>query len=296
MSPARTEVVRWSPFDSAGRVKKTLSVKAIGTGNCWDTYTTVGDIAYRCIKGHLIYLPCWRDGPDPTEYVICSGDPWTPSVERLRSPHLLLDPGVTFDDARDYPWAIELTTGDRCLLGQGAHSVIRRGSRTLVVDYQCGRDKIVLLRNLRRGRVWRIGMARYVNLDVGFKLLGDRTIRRAFFGALPPAMERQHELAHEAVAAARRVIHKKTPRASLGLAWVRLTLPGARWAHVIFSSVKDRGFAVLHRSNGRWLDASSYKPYCTRLPTRVRRQLFFDRLTWKTRPYPPLMPSGEQRC
>src|SRR6266571_8846038 len=71
---AKTEVVRGSPFDATGIVKKSLTVKPIGTGSCSDTYTTVGDIAYRCGRGDGLYFPCWRDGPNPTEFVLCAGD------------------------------------------------------------------------------------------------------------------------------------------------------------------------------------------------------------------------------
>jgi hypothetical protein len=296
-APTRTEIIRWSPFNAAGFVKSSLRVHRIGTGRCADTYTTAGDIAYRCGRGNYLYFPCWRDGPNPTEFVLCTGDPWTTSVSRLRSPGLLLYPGVTYLDNAYSPWAIELSGGEHCRLFQGAHSSIHRGKRTYVVDYYCDRDNLVLLRNLRRGLVWRIGAARYVNLKVGYKLLGDRTIQRAFFGALPPPMERERKLAARAVAAARVVIHRDAARAHLDLAWVRLTLPDAQWAYVLFSSTGGKGwFALLHREDGQWIDASAYKPYCKTLPQRVRRQLFLDRQTWNPPPDWSSASPGEQRC
>lgn len=299
-SPAasvKTEIVRWSPFDAAGVIKKTLKVHREGTATCVDTYTTAGDIAYRCGRGNYVYFPCWRDGPRPTEFVLCTGDPWTSSVSRLRSPRLLLYPGVTYLDDAYSPWAIELTSGERCSLVQGAHSAIHRRKRTYVVDYYCDRDDLVLLRNLRRGRVWRIGAARHVNLRVGFKLLGDRTVRRAFFGALPPPMEHQRQLAAQAVATARRVVHAKAPRAHLDLAWVRLSLPDAQWGYVLFSSTEGKGwFALIRRDHGRWVDASSYQPYCRTLPPEVKRQLFLPRNKLNPPPYGSLAPPGEQRC
>lgn len=294
---ARTEIVRWSPFTNDASVKKSLTVREEGTGRCSDTYTTAGDIAYRCGRGNYLYFPCWRDGPDPTSYVLCIGNPWSKSVARIRSPGLLLYPGVTFLDDAYSPWAIELASGERCTLFQGAHSAIHRRNRTYVVDYYCNRTGLVLLRNLRRGRVWRIGAAHFINLRSGYKLLGDVTIRRAFFGALPPPMERQRQLAAHAVEAARHVIHRLTPHAHLDITWVRLTLPDARWAYVIFSSVDGRGrFALLHRNNAGWVDASSFKPYCTTLSPRVRHQLFLGRNTWNPPPYWSQAPPGELRC
>jgi hypothetical protein len=295
---ARTEIVRWSPFDAGGHVKRTLSVRVAGAGRCSDTYTTAGDIAYRCSRANTLYFPCWRDGPNPTAYVLCTGDPWSKSVSRLRSPGLLLYPGVTYLKDAYAPWAVELTGGERCRLFQGAHSAIHQGGRTYVVDYYCGRaGRLVLLRTLRRGRVWRIGAARYVNQRVGYRLLGERTIRRAFFGGLPPAMERQRKLAASAVATARLVIHRKTPRAHLDLAWVRLTLPDPRWAYVIFSSTDGKGwFALLHRTSGQWDDASGFKPYCKRLSPAIRHQLFLRLGMWEPAPYWSEAPPGELRC
>jgi hypothetical protein len=291
VTPPPTDVVRWSPFDGDGHVKPTLSVKELGVGRCTDTYTTAGDIAYRCGRGNGLYFPCWRDGPGRTDAVICTGDPWGSRVERLRSPGLLMYPGVTFRDDAYAPWAVELTDGARCRLFQGAHDAIHRGNRTYVIDYYCDRDDLVLLRNIRRGRVWRIGAAR------GHKLLGDRTIRRAFFGGLPPPLERQRRLAAQAVATAKRVVHADSPHAQLDLTWVRLTLPDAGWAYVIFSSVDGKGwFAVLRRAQGRWRDASPFRPYCERLPADALRQLFLDRRRWRPPPDWSQGPTGELHC
>lgn len=296
-SPASTEIVRWSPLTAAGVVKATLKVHDVGTGRCTDTYTPAGDVAYRCGRGNALYFPCWREGPNPTERVLCAGDPWTRSITRIRSPGLLLYPGVTYLDDPYSPWAVEVTTGQRCRLVQGAHDAVHSGGRTYVVDYGCDERNLVLLRGLHRGRVWHIGEARYLGLRAGYKLLGDVEIRRAFFGGLPPVMERQRQLAAQAVATARRVVHRRTARAHLDLAWVRLSLPDARWAYVIFSSVDGKGwFALLHRTGGAWRDASAFRPYCSTLPPRVRRQLFLDRRTWKPPPDWSQAPPGEQRC
>ena len=57
-----------------------------------------------------------------------------------------------------------------------------------------------------------------------------------------------------------------------------------RWAYVIFSAISGNNFALLHRIGTRWLDASSYRPYCEKLPKRVREQLFFRRRTREALP------------
>lgn len=291
-TPAPTAVVRWSPLTASGAVKPALRVRNVGMGRCTDTYTTAGDIAYRCRRGNVLYFPCWREGPNPTDLAVCAGDPWTTSVERIRSPGLLLYPGVTYLDDAYAPWAVELTTGRRCRLVQGAHDAIHRGGRTYVVDYGCDKGDLVLLRRLRRGRVWRIGAARYLGLRRGYKLLGDVPIRRAYFGGLPPPLERQRRLAAQAVAAARHLVHGDHPKAHLDIAWVRMTLPDARWAYVLFSSVDGKGwFALLRRQDGEWLRASTNRP-CRQLPVAAQRQLFLRPNASRD----TLAPPGEQRC
>jgi hypothetical protein len=295
--PRETEVVRWSPFDSSGKLKATLRVTR-RDGGCTDIgYTYVGGIGYRCGFGHFLLDACFRDGPNPTEYVICVEAPWSTSVIRLRSPHLLLYPGVTFTAPARYPWGIVLENGTRCAVEQGAHSSLIARGRRWTVDYGCERSDVVLLREgIERGRVWQVNAARWRGLSRGFEFLGHVRARRVYFGTLPPALARQNLLANEAYNAALRILRGRVQRAHV-IAWVRLALPQADWAHIIFSPIEnDRGFfIVLHRVGGRWTDASSYRPYCANLPKRVRRQLFLAKNTQRLAGA-DLAPRGEPRC
>jgi hypothetical protein len=299
-APPRTEVLHWSPFDSAARVKPSLTVVPIRGGLCTDIgYTLVGGVGYRCGAGNALFDACWRDGPNATEFVICTNTPWQRKVLRLRSPNLLLYPGVTYQPAARYPWAIELTDGNRCTVVQGAHDAVRTHGRMLVVDYDCERHHVVLLREgLQRGRVWHARAARFVSVARGFRLVGHVRLRRVWFGTLPPPMGRQNELAGAAVAAAKRVVRRTARRPHLGLVWVRLALPRADWAYVIFErESSDRGlFAVLHRAGGIWEDASAYRPYCKKVPAEVRRQLFLRESTRLPFSQRQLAPRGETRC
>ena len=300
--PSRTEVVRWSPFDSRGELKQTLKVET-DHGVCTDIgYTYVGGIGYRCSSAKWLYNGCFRDGPNPTEYVVCIAEPWQKNVVRLRSPHLLLYPGVTFTAAARYPWAIVLDDGNGCSVSQGAHAAVRTRGRTYTVDYGCERDNVVLLREgIKRGRVWQVNAARWIE-STRYTFLGHQPVRRVYFGALPPPMARQNKLANQAYNAAVRIIRQRRPqtlRARLGLVWVRLELPRADWAYVIFAATDSdtKGwFAVLHRVDGKWVDASAYKPYCTNLPAHVRQQLFLTRKTGSLGPAADMAPRGERRC
>ena len=281
-SPA-TQVSRWSPFDTAGKLKPALTVESVKHGQCTDIgYTLVGGVAYRCGAGNGLYDACWRDGPNQTEFVVCLGSPWDRKVTRMRSPHLLLYPGVTFDPPAPYPWAIELRDGTRCVVEQGAHSSFTARGKRWIVDYGCSRRNFVLLREgLRRGRFWYADAARLISLKRGFQFLGERAIRRVYFGTLPPPMLRQHRLAHAAVTAAKQIAQPRARGAQLSdeLAVVRLALPRVDWARVIFADVgSDRSWSVvLHRAGTRWREALAFKPYCARLPVPVRRQLFLSR-------------------
>ena len=125
-------------------------------------------------------------------------------------------------------------------------------------------------------------------------------MRRAYFGALPPPMARQNRLAHQAYLSARKIIQRAKPRVRLvaGLAWVRLALPHADWAYVMFISTDAlfQGWsAVVHRVNGQWRDASAYRPYCAKIPAQVRRRIFASKNTQN--PLPELAPGpyGETR-
>jgi hypothetical protein len=96
--PQSTKVVRWSPFDSSGQIKKTLAVETVtAPGRCVGASSEViGGLGYRCFFGHFVADPCWRDGPGQTSFIVCGGSPWGGSVTRVRVPHLMLESGITF--------------------------------------------------------------------------------------------------------------------------------------------------------------------------------------------------------
>jgi hypothetical protein len=300
-APFQTQVVRWSPLDAAGNVRRSLKVEA-KTGSCSDIgYTYVGGIGYRCGWGNVLADACFRDGSNPTDYAICVTYPWDRRVVRLRSPYLLFYPGVTFTAAANYPWGIVLSDGNRCGVAQGAHDTVRARGRTYVVDYGCERGSLALMREgITRGAVWRVIAARWDKRTLKYTLLGHRPVRRVYFGTLPPTMARQNLLANRAYKTAAKIVRRLHPRAHpvADLAWVRMTLPHAEWAYVIMASPDELNkgwFVVLHRVDGKWLDVSADRPYCTKLPKRARQQLFLPKKTpgFSTE---TLAPPAETRC
>jgi hypothetical protein len=271
-----TSVVTWNPFDAAGAVKQSLKIKPLGSGGCGNAAGSerIGDFGYRCGAGNLLADPCWGDGPGPTNLVICPYSPWARKAATIRVPHFMLAAGVTFaaplDPRRDPPWGLELADGSRCPLTQGAHDSVATKHGRLAVDYYCDPRGIVLLRNLKRGRVWRIGSARWTGRR--YQLLGEVDVRRAIFPSLPPAMQRQNDLAREAAAAS-----------GLPLAQVlrvRISFPALDWANVeALAPEKSKAItvsAVVHRVRGEWSIVHIRRPVCRsrQLPSTARRQLF----------------------
>ena len=267
----------WNPFDRTGAVKPSLTLKPLGVGGCGSApgSEAIGDFGYRCGAGNLLADPCWRDGSQPTDFVVCPSSPWARSADTIRVPRLMLAAGVTFaarsNPDRDPPWALELRDDNRCLIAQGAHDAVRLGGgRELVVDYYCDRRGIVLLRNLRHGGVWRIGSASWTGHR--YRRLGDVTVARAIFPSLPPAMRRQDDLARAAAAAS-----------GLPLAHVvrvRISFPALDWANVEAlapeTSKAITVWSVVHRSRRTWRVVQVRRPVCRspQLPASARRQLF----------------------
>lgn len=262
-----TKVVGWSPFDAAGRVRRALRVTPLGRGDCAPGPASEAVVdGLRCTAADTVADPCWRDGPGVKDLVVCVPSPWTRSVATIRVAGLTLRTGVAFgtlDTGHDPPWGIELASGERCLLLQGAHDTIpAQGSGRIAVDYECAPGRLVLLRDLRRGRRWRIGAAERL-AGGGYRRVGDVVARRAVYGVLAPPMRRERERARAAVAAA----HLR------GVLRVRMAFPGLDWANV---QTLDGGSTVLHRVGGSWRRVAIGRPACAdpRLPARVRGQLF----------------------
>jgi hypothetical protein len=277
----KTEVVSWSPFNSASEIKPGLTVKAFDQGECPAADSEEIGFAYRCTSGNLLFDPCWPDGSNPTEFAICAADPWSRRVYRIHDPQLLLRAGVPFGKVVHDPWGIVLEDGNRCLLAHGAHNVAPTPKGRLVVDYYCRNGGISLLRDLQRGRVWKISAVHLAGLHYTF--LGDVAIRRAYLGGLPPAMRRENAIARSAIAPARRAAAREHPKVLRGnrryVDRVRLSLPDGMWARVgFFNFSAAKGVSVvLHFVTGRWVQTVDSEPYCQKLPPDVRPQLFTSR-------------------
>ncbi len=144
-SPAVTKKIHVSPVGSHGVPADGYRiVRVLHHGYCGGGSEAIGQ-AYRCTAESGIYDPCWAvKALAPT--VLCLLEPWSHKVTEI-----LLDgrPG-TLDKLSGVvpPWAIQLDSGQRCLIAQGAHGLFDGR----VIDYYCGREAGVL-RGLRRQRL-----------------------------------------------------------------------------------------------------------------------------------------------
>jgi hypothetical protein len=151
---AATQREKYSPFDADGTLREGLSVTRGGTGECTTgSYIVVG--AFRCFAGNRIYGVCYLDDRDPeSPSLLCVSSPWARSAVRL-----------TFDEDPDssygakpggLPWALELSSGTRCVWVGGATTVV--GGRRL--NYGCVNGRVLFGAPDTSRSNWRIRLAR----------------------------------------------------------------------------------------------------------------------------------------
>jgi hypothetical protein len=170
----RTEVVHWSPFDGDGKLESSFETQTLGNGECVGRSLTIGSPGLRCKTGRWVLDPCWKNG----DGVVCAGFPWDTELSTIRVPASKF-PAAARSGKQTQPWAIELSDGLRCRILQSSHVTVELRGRPLDVEYDCD-DGFVLLRNLTRGRVWKVATAKW---DHGrYAVNPGAVVRRAYFG------------------------------------------------------------------------------------------------------------------
>ena len=170
----RTDVVHWSPFDGDGTLDSSFQVQELGNGECVGGSLTIGSPRYRCKAGRWVLDPCWRN----EDGVVCAGFPWDTVLSRIRVPKAKF-PAHAAQVDQTQPWAVELADGHRCRILQSSHVTVELRGRPLHVEYDCD-GGLVLLRNLTRGRVWKIATAKWNHGRYAVDPSAD--VRRAYFG------------------------------------------------------------------------------------------------------------------
>jgi hypothetical protein len=168
---ARTRVVHVSPLTKSGHVRPGLRVVSTKPGTCLPSSEAVPG-AYRCFSdSNLVLDPCWKAG---THTVLCLPNPWARTATRMRVRGRLAKPS---GGAASLPWGVKLRGGERCVLLQGASSVVH-GRR---VNYGCSRTSFLAGRPDRSHRVWRIRRARLAS-GGRFVLGATAAIATAYYG------------------------------------------------------------------------------------------------------------------
>jgi hypothetical protein len=146
----KTRVVHVSPLTRSGHVRHGLRIVATKPGICLPSSEAVPG-AYRCFSdSNAVLDPCWRTG---AHTVFCLPAPWARTVTRM---HVRGRLGRPSTGASALPWGLRLRGGARCLLVQGASSVLR-GRR---INYGCSRTSFLAGQPDRHHRFWRIRRAR----------------------------------------------------------------------------------------------------------------------------------------
>ena len=128
---SRTHASVYEPFGSNGAV---IGHVKVASGYCFTgSEVTARDDSFRCFVGNFLYDPCLRS-PVDRGVVVCP-IPWNGTGTEIRLTKPLptaathTPPSLALE-----PWALETTSGARCLLAGGASNVVG-GVR---LNYFCG--------------------------------------------------------------------------------------------------------------------------------------------------------------
>jgi hypothetical protein len=117
-----------------GELAPNLTVSETLNGTCEPGSDAVSNApVYRCFARNGIYDPCWAvaSSQTPTASVACWG-PWSTTVIEIVTPGLPASPYEATN--LDYPWGVQLTSGQQCIAMQGAHGE----ADGQAINYGCG--------------------------------------------------------------------------------------------------------------------------------------------------------------
>jgi hypothetical protein len=134
----RTREVIYQAFTASGapaiHVERTVKGSCNGGSSAADR-----DDAWRCFAGNFVYDPCFSSAKD-TGIVLCpDGAGATTGIEIKLTAKLTL-PNKRKPSTSVLPWAVETTSGAKCVLASGASSVLD-GKRA---NYFCSKTKDAL--------------------------------------------------------------------------------------------------------------------------------------------------------
>lgn len=145
-----TELKLYRPFGESGS-QSALTAEIKRAGECWKpSEKIIRDDAWRCIAEGKIYDPCFVKKSQTGIEVRCPVSPWSDEVVEITLTGALPEQTLpALDMSVNFPWAIELGTGERCL-------AMEPGSvyETMDVHYQCNSEMIVMGHLQRCKKPW----------------------------------------------------------------------------------------------------------------------------------------------
>jgi hypothetical protein len=176
----KTKVRTVGPIGPSFHLRQDLRVRGRAHEAICGAGSSVVGAAYRCIDQgrHFVLDPCypgWSKKGSIRFY--CLLRPWERKVEELLvSDWESLPPSIKPN--REVPWALQTTTGHRCVYSSGSHDAVNG----VPVWWNCKRD-YALLGDLDRshGR-WEATLVRYHSDTGTYEILGAQKIKTAWFG------------------------------------------------------------------------------------------------------------------
>ncbi|WED42006.1 hypothetical protein [Legionella cardiaca] len=140
-----TELKLYRPFGEATQQAPIIVQKEI-SGQCWQQSQRIKrEDAWRCIADGKVYDPCFVKQYGSRTEAICPHSPWMGASIKINLTSAVDNSlNIELNMAEAYPWAVELTTGEKC------QAVDEGGSYDgMPIHYQCD-SQTVLLGHMQR--------------------------------------------------------------------------------------------------------------------------------------------------
>lgn len=112
-----TELKLYRPFGDPATHQDAIIIHSHSNGECFQqSRRLVRENAWRCIANDQVYDPCFVNENSAFNQVVCPQSPWDGQALKIKLPAPLdSTANKPLDMSKAYPWAIELTSGERCL-------------------------------------------------------------------------------------------------------------------------------------------------------------------------------------
>lgn len=119
-APVTTSLKVFGPWAADGSLASDVPVTGKTNGSCWTSSIALSwdANAYRCMAGNEIYDPCFASAAS-THEVACANSPWSGIELMTLTAPLPSGNGAGTGGGQGGLWAVQLASGDRCVVGTG---------------------------------------------------------------------------------------------------------------------------------------------------------------------------------